>query len=115
MKAAKAGEASDRRGVPIYPGDLLRSPHFRERVRGRLVQRWLYHVACENDDGTLQLVPTAWLNPTHLRMGGSCPVWPRTVADAEVIHGYGPGEILDFRDRQRVAKAGPNQRGQAVA
>ena len=91
------GEVVDKRGVPVYPGDLIRSPHFKDR-RGR--QYWLYHVAVYRD-GALFLVPTSHLEPTQVKGGGSCLLSQDLLRDARVIDGHGPGDCLDYTDRPR--------------
>ncbi len=91
------GEARDKRGVPIYPGDLLKSPHFVDR-RGR--RHWLYHVAVQGQR-CMEMVPVSHLEPTKVLGGGRCWLSHELARIAEVIEGYGPGQILDFHDRKR--------------
>ncbi len=97
------GRFYDRRGVPIYPGDLLRTDHFVE-PNGK--KHYLYHVAVEND-GHLEMVPTSHLaGPKWVRGGGRC--WLSAVSTERmvvIISGYGPGDYLDFTDRPRLSKA----------
>jgi hypothetical protein len=98
------GDAVDCNGVPIYPGDLLRTPHFRDRRR-RL--HYLYHVAVQETVGkhvALRMVPTQHLEPTLVSGGGACLLSPEMAAAAEVIDGHGPGKVLDFRDRKKAVK-----------
>ena len=100
----KPGECHDKRGVPIYPGDLLKSPHFYDRQSRRL--RYLYHVATyqkARDDWpeAMYLTPTTWLDPGYKRCGGQCLLNDLVAADLEVVDGHGPGEILDYLDRPR--------------
>lgn len=94
---SKPGECHDRRGVPIYPGDLIRSPHFRTKRK----RYWLYHTAVLRGD-TMQMVPTSDLEPTQAGQGGVCLLTQDLVADSEVISGYGPGACEYFDDRKRV-------------
>lgn len=61
------GELFDKRGVPIYPGDLIRSYHFRDRRR----TYYLYHTATMKDGG-MYMVPTDHLEPSKVAGGGSC-------------------------------------------
>lgn len=86
----------DSRGVPIYPGDLVRSFHFRSRRR----TYYLYHVACEID-GYVRIVPAGYLNPTTKRTGGDCLLSAIGPENLTVIQGYGPSPYLDFTDRPR--------------
>ena len=101
------GECFDSKGVPIYPGDLVRSYHFtgpRRRVF------YLYHVVCEETcDVTghsyLRLVPTAFLNPTTKDGGGRCMLSDRLAEELEVIDGHeGPGLGFTGRPKRRPSK-----------
>lgn len=101
----KPGDVVDIKGVPIYPGDLIRSYHFTGARRKR---HYLYHVAIWNsDEVTMELVPTSELEPTLRDRGGRC--WLRQeLADeivAEVISGHGPGDCLDYTDRPKRRRA----------
>lgn len=93
----KPGEGHDRRGVPIYPGDLLKSFHF---TGPRRKKYWLYHVAVLRD-GYLEMVPTSELEPTLRNRGGCCWLLPEMAEEIEVIAGHGPGDCLDFDDRPK--------------
>jgi len=92
------GEVHDKRGVPIYPGDLIRSYHFQDR-RGRTF--YLYHTAVFKD-GAMWMVPTDHLQPEKISGGGSCLLSQGLMANAVVISGYGPKGCLDYTDRKRV-------------
>ena len=46
----------DCKGREIFHGDLIRSPHFKERNG---VMRWLYHVVYLRDNGFMEAVPFA--------------------------------------------------------
>ena len=104
------GECFDMHGVPIYPGDLLKSYHF----TGRRRRKWhLYHVAVMVD-GALRMVPTSYLEPS-LASGSELPgcLLSDDLANAaEVIHGHGPGDCLDFTDRKRRKPNPPTPRSQ---
>jgi len=97
----KPGELADRRGIPIYPGDLLKSPHFTDH-RGH--RYYLYHVAVMGTHG-LEMVPVSHLEPTKVSGGGRCLLSRGLAEQAQVIDGYGPGDTLDFRDRKRIQNA----------
>lgn len=98
MSVTKAGEAHDAKGYPIYPGDLLRSPHF---VGARRKQYWLYHVVVERD-GHMELVPTCHLEPRFAaRSGGRCWLTQDMAASVEILTGSGPGAIYCHEDRKR--------------
>lgn len=95
------GEGHDSRGVPIYPGDLVRSLHFLGRRRQR---HYLYHVAVWSErHQCVEMVPTSHLEPTMRGQGGQCflGVYLEHAADAEVIAGHGPGGCLDYQDRPK--------------
>lgn len=91
------GEAVDRRGVPIYPGDLLKSLHFTDRRRK---QHYLYHTVVR-DGEYLLVVPTSHLEPTKVAGGGRCWLTSDWAVRSEVIHGYGPGHAWNFNDRPK--------------
>jgi hypothetical protein len=94
---AGPGEARDRKGVPVHPGDLLRHPHFTARLRRQ--RFFLYHTAVLRD-GVLWMVPTCHLEPTLAGGGGTCPITAGR-HDFEVIAGHGPPPHLDYTDRPR--------------
>jgi hypothetical protein len=99
------GAARDCNGVPIYPGDLLRTPHFRDSRRR---MHYLYHVAVQIDvEGTpaLRMIPASHLEPTKRAGGGACLLTRDMAAQCEVISGAGPGDVLCFRDRRKAVKA----------
>lgn len=99
MIGAKPGEAVDEWGVPIYPGDLVRAPHFKER-NGR--RHYLYHVATWNPKlNSIEMVPTQELEPTLQGHGGRYWIGKGEVVRGRVIHGFGPGDCLDFDDRPK--------------
>lgn len=88
----------DRKGIPIYKGDLIRSPHF---IGARRKMYYLYHVVVDAN-GTLMLVPASHLEPSCVADGGICPldVLPDSWA-AEIISGYGPEPYLSYDERPR--------------
>ena len=92
------GECHDCRGVPIYPGDLLRTPHFRDSRRRK---RYLYHVAVMYEGG-MKMISVRDLEPTLAGHGGSAWLDDGLAADAEIIDGHGPDGCLSFHDRPRV-------------
>jgi len=95
---AKPGEVHDKNGVPVYPGDLIRSFHFRGPRRKVY---YLYHTAVMRD-GHMEMVPTSHLEPSKVNGGGRCWMFQDLMADAEVISGSGPGHCLDHSDRPKV-------------
>jgi len=90
------GELYDLKGVPIYPGDLLRSYHFTGARRKRY---YLYHTVVL--DGGLRMVPTSHLEPSKSKEGGSCLLSQDLADNAEIIAGYGPKGCLDYCDRPK--------------
>lgn len=98
------GDAADCKGVPIYPGDLLRTPHFRDRRRR---MHYLYHTVVQEvveGQAALRMIPAAHLEPTRISGGGAYWLSRGLASEAEVIHGHGPGKVLGFRDRPKVKK-----------
>lgn len=98
------GELCDSKGVPIYPGDLLRTPHYRDRRRR---QHYLYHTAVYHDDGqckAVRMVPTQYLDPSVERTGGECMLTDLAASGCEVIAGHGPGDCLDYTDRLKARR-----------
>lgn len=100
----RPGEAFDSKGVPIYPGDLLRSFHFRGARRNRY---WLYHIAMWNEKHeTMEMVPVreaAGLGAT----GGRCWITRErmdgeqtTIIDGKCVRINGK-ECLDVEDRPK--------------
>jgi len=96
----KPGTAYDRRGCPIYPGDLIKSYHFTGKKRKKY---YLYHVAVlEEKNEFMEMVPVSHLQKDKIRGGGRCWLRQRYVENSEVICGYGPGEIISYEDRPRL-------------
>jgi hypothetical protein len=95
----KAGDLCDKNGVPIHPGDLLRTRHFRARLRRQ--QMYLYHMVVWKNDFShggacprlvLECVPVSELYKSG--DGGKC--WLHGLANdagvlvkSEVIHSHG--------------------------
>ena len=94
----KAGELQDKHGVPIYPGDLLRSYSF---TGARHRKFYLYHTAVLVDDN-MRMIPTSHLEPTLVSGGGACWITQALASATEVINGHGPGDCLDWAEREKV-------------
>lgn len=103
----KPGDICDAKGVPVYPGDLIRSYHFRGCGRRH---HYLYHVVTQDTAGVLHMTPVEWLAKTELQQylsGGRC--YLASAADdsgvltdgGEVLTGHGPGDCLCHHDRPR--------------
>lgn len=92
----------DKNGVPIYPGDLLKTYHFTGRRRKKY---FLYHTVVE-EEGRLWIVPTPHLEPTKANGGGKCLINEyMDMSQIEVIHGHGPSPYIYFEDRPRMKEA----------
>jgi len=88
----------DMNGIPIYPGDLLRTYHFTDARYRR--KHYLYHVAVRSGRHGMQMVPVQVLERSKRGQGGRCCLTQACASHAEIISGYGPEPIwLDFRDR----------------
>lgn len=100
------GECFDKNGIPIYPGDLLRTFHFTGPRRKKF---FLYHVAVfDRDASAMRMVPVNHLEPTkrdHPDSRGGNPLLSDDLASvAEIIQGYGPLPYLDYLDRPKRKK-----------
>jgi len=102
MKIATAKQNQtiyDCKGVPIVEGDLIRTPHFRDRRNRRY---WLYHVVTMRS-GVLEMVPTHQA-ATGKAQGGACWLFAMAgddgVIEGEVLHGY------PYPDERRRIKVG---------
>jgi hypothetical protein len=95
------GELADKSGIPIYPGDLLRSYHFTGACRKKY---HLYHVAVFIN-GYMEMVPICHLQPEQVSGGGRCILNPDLAAECEIISGDGPEpDILHYSERKKVLK-----------
>jgi len=92
----------DAKGIPIYPGDLLRTPHY---VGARRKQNYLYHVVVREGEH-LYMVPTMHLEPTLIIDGGKCLLKHGMDKErSQIISGYGPSPYITFEDRPRIQTA----------
>jgi hypothetical protein len=93
------GECHDSKGIPIYPGDLLRSFHFRGQRR-RIF--YLYHVAIfDSEAGGMRMMPASYLEPTIPRTGGDPLLSDDLALATEVVHGPIVGDAILFTERPR--------------
>lgn len=99
------GELYDKNGRPIYPGDLLRSPHF---IGARRKQFYLYHTAVFQR-GYMEMVPTCHLQPERFKNGGRCLMSNDLVKYAEIISGTGPEPYICYMDRPKLTNPKRNQ------
>ena len=89
----------DSRGYPIYPGDVLRTKHF----RGRRRTYWLIHVAAMVD-GRLRMLPARWADPAAKHDGGDPLLTQGLANEATIIEGGIVGDWVVFTDRPRRRK-----------
>lgn len=95
------GECYDSRGVPIYPGDLLRTPHFRGPRRKMY---YLYHVATyDTTAGGMRMLPVQWLEPSYKRDGGNPLLSDKLASNATVLDGLTIGDAMLIDERPRKA------------
>lgn len=101
------GEIYDAQGIPIYPGDLLKSFHFTDRRRKK---HYLYHTAVFVN-GHMEMVPTSHLQPEKIKGSGRCWLRQKLADDCAmvIISGHGPGDCLDYADRPRVKRPANTQ------
>jgi hypothetical protein len=93
----KPGQIHDSNGYPIYPGDLLRSYHFRGK---RNKTYYLYHVAVFVN-GYMEFVPTSHLQPEEVKDGGRGMLGQNYEGHFTIINGHGPEPYLSYEDRPR--------------
>ena len=99
MKPEADGQYVDKKGVPIYPGDLLKAFHHKDGRRNI----YLYHTVVREGD-FLRMVPTCSLEPSKQGQGGKCLLKAMAtqdvLLDSEVIQGLGPN-LMQFFERPR--------------
>lgn len=101
------GEMHDKRGVPIYPGDLLKTYHF---TGARKKRYYLYHIAFYRD-GHMRCQSAQYFGTGSKDHSADIllqSLWVsdeanRTLEQTEVIDGYGPGDYLSFEERPRAS------------
>lgn len=93
------GDLYDMNGIPIHPGDLLRTFHFTGPRRKRF---FLYHVAVMTDRG-MRMIPTRRLDPGVAKRdrGGDTLMDDDLAAQAEVIDGRIVGDAVLFTERPK--------------
>ena len=93
------GECYDSRGVPIYPGDLLRTYHFTGPRRKRY---YLYHVAVfDTEAGAMRMVPVEWLEPSRPHDGGNPLLSTDLATNATIVYGKTIGDWVLFDERPK--------------
>jgi hypothetical protein len=92
------GELADKTGIPIYPGDLLRTYHC---TGARRKKHYLYHVAVFVN-GYMELVPTYHLQPDQVRGGGRRILSEALASEYEIISGNGSEpDYLGYDERKK--------------
>lgn len=92
------GECCDKNGIPIYPGDLLRTFHFTGPRRRKY---YLYHVAIyDAEAAAMRMLPTKWLEPTAPRDGGNPLLSDGLAASTEIVEGPSVGDAVLFTERR---------------
>ena len=94
------GECFDKKGYPIYPGDLLKTLYF---IIDKNTKHYHYHVAAYKD-GCMRLFTPAMADPNcrpDSRL--DCLMSQELVNDSEILEGGGPGDFYTFKQRQRRA------------
>ena len=115
----RPGQYHDSKGIPIYPGDLLRCHHFTGARRKRYYH---YHTAIRigknSDHDSMYAVPTSALQWALQSPDGSYPLEVRDISgacllstymgsdDITILHGFGDGESrwTSYEDRKRKPK-----------
>jgi hypothetical protein len=92
----KPGEVHDKNGIPIYPGDVLRTFHYTHRWGRR--KMYLFHVACLDGEHLIG-VPASDL--ARKPDGGTFNLLPGNCSDIEIVQGYGPAPLMEFNERPR--------------
>lgn len=96
MGELKSPRPHDKNGIPVYAGDLIRTPHYKHHRNRRLV--CLHHVAVEQD-GSLFGVPARDLALPH--DGGKFLLTDGNLCQSEIIQGTGPEHLMEFFERPR--------------
>jgi hypothetical protein len=91
--------ALDKHGIPVYPGDVLKTFHYKSRLHGRYM--YLYHVAVEKN-GHLEGRPAREINGKS--DGGRFWLTTASLQATEIVQGYGPGPMDNFTDRKKKTK-----------
>lgn len=93
----------DVKGYPIFPGDVLRSFHFKGCGRKN---HYLYHVATIDDDNRLWAIPAQYLSPDVKRTGGDCLLTESLVQnhEIEIVQGQPTRHYICKHDRPRKGK-----------
>lgn len=86
----------DKNGRQIFPGDLLKTFHFKHAQRSK-GNAYLYHVATVAN-GLLMATDVSWLHEADKGGHGQCQV--KHMGQTEIIYGYGDGQNY-WRDRPK--------------
>ena len=93
----------DRKGYPIYAGDLLKTYHF---TGSRKRKYYMYHLVVAYDGGDRMISACELLVYKDKPLPGclvSCCAVNGVLYDSEIVEGFGPDrEYVDFEDRPRM-------------
>ena len=93
----------DRKGYPIYAGDLLKTYHF---TGARKRKYYMYHLVVSYPGGDRMICASALLTYQNEKLPGclvSCTAVDGVLYDTEIVSGFGPlREYIDFEDRPRM-------------
>lgn len=90
----------DKNGREFRCGDLVRTPHFRDRQRRKT--RYLYHVVCATDGPHVELVPAEYLDPSRKDTGGRMRLVEgnrEALSHMEIIDGLDPKTLKYYDER----------------
>lgn len=93
----------DKRGYPIYAGDLLKTYHF---TGARKRKYYMYHLVVSYDGGDRMIAACELLSYREKKLPGclvSATAVNGVLYDTEIVSGFGPlREYIDFEDRPRM-------------
>lgn len=103
-------EFYDKKGYRIYPGDVLKVYHFTSALRRE--RRYMYKLVIEKA-AMLWGVAITELNKKELREAHRYRLkWSSQndfLMDTEIVDGYGPGDLLCFKDRPKQKLDSPDR------
>jgi hypothetical protein len=98
------GTVYDRRGYPIYPGDIVKTYHF-TGARGK--KYYLYHMVAETK-GQMWLMGMEYqdgrpifVERCRVEAAGWFDEETGRLEQTEIVQGYGPGDLIDYEARPR--------------
>jgi hypothetical protein len=94
------GECFDKKGYPIYSGDLLKTLHF---ITGKNTKHYHYHYhVAAYKDGCMRLFTPSMAEPNcRPGMRLDALMSQELVNESEILEGAGPGDFYSFKQRER--------------